>query len=470
MSIFAKKNRQKQEMQQQNSNMHLEQRQMQQVIQGQQMQQNVREEVHREAAGVDMAVGEEQSSKKKTEKNIVARTKEKQHGSFSDVRRNAFQNNLSENINMDINEIRKENSEEYAAVLRDLGAYAQMEQNGRNFLEEGIALNNVREKLLQVQNINNNKLLEMNGQKPELAADKQVQQRKQIIEKEQKVLQRYSLYFDTFCMGQLKVEGAGPLKKKYDYRDKELNATDNTKAIFQMKDVSNIPLFTHEPSINDIHQKYLGDCYLEAALGSLVSEHPERVKELMKDNGDGTVTVCLYKNYTSIKDLPEKLSPQLRQARKSSQKKNFKTMSNYDIMLQLFGRFKGTGDEHYALEKKRQEDTSEELKRINDEKKRLFEESENPNLGEEERVTLQDKLIKLSKKEVDEILRCGKAAEAAVEKYFSIFNYSNSVFNSFEDIDRIASKMAGDDRFEPICKAVREMEQDNEKGLNEAVC
>lgn len=138
-------------------------------------------------------------------------------------------------------------------------------------------------------------------------------------------------------------------------------------------------------------------------------------------------------------------------------------------MLQLFGRFKGTGDEHYALEKKRQEDTSEELKRINDEKIRLSKESANPNLGEEERVTLQDKFIKLSKKEVDEILRCGKAAEAAVEKYFSIFNYSNSVFNSFEDIERIASKMAGDDRFEPICKAVREMEQDNEKGLNEAV-
>lgn len=244
---------------------------------------------------------------------------------------------------MDINEIRKENSEEYAAVLRDLGAYAQMEQNGRNFLEEGIALNNVREKLLQVQNINNNKLLEMNGQKPELAADKQVQQRKQIIEKEQKVLQRYSLYFDTFCMGQLKVEGAGPLKKKYDYRDKELNATDNTKAIFQMKDVSNIPLFTHEPSINDIHQKYLGDCYLEAALGSLVSEHPERVKELMKDNGDGTVTVCLYKNYTSIKDLPEKLSPQLRQARKSSKKKILKPCQIMILCCNYLEDLKGLG-------------------------------------------------------------------------------------------------------------------------------
>ncbi len=56
----------------------------------------------------------------------------------------------------------------------------------------------------------------------------------------------------------------------------------------------NEPLFPHEPSISDIAQGNLGDCYLLSALTSIIHNHPEKIKECMRDNGDGTVIVRFY--------------------------------------------------------------------------------------------------------------------------------------------------------------------------------
>ena len=54
------------------------------------------------------------------------------------------------------------------------------------------------------------------------------------------------------------------------------------------------PLFEQKPSVNDIHQGNLGDCYFLAGLMSVVDKNPDYVQSLMKDNGDGTVTVKLF--------------------------------------------------------------------------------------------------------------------------------------------------------------------------------
>lgn len=56
-------------------------------------------------------------------------------------------------------------------------------------------------------------------------------------------------------------------------------------------DCTRMPLFTHRPNIKDIEQGGLGDCYLLAGLVSLVEQNAEEVMNIMKDNGDGTVTV-----------------------------------------------------------------------------------------------------------------------------------------------------------------------------------
>ena len=467
MGIFAKKKQQKQETGQQNSIIYVEQRQ--QIMGRQQEGYHRRGEASQVSAKADLSVGEEQNSKKKKEKNIAPRTLEEQHGSFSDIRRNAFQNNLNENVIMDLNEIQGDSSEEYAAVLKELNDYVRMEQNGRNAWEEGIALNNVRERLLEVWNILQNRLLEMKKPEREIAADRQIEQQKQRLEKEQGVLQRYSVYFDTFCMGQLQVTETDPLAKTFDCRKTKLTPTDSTKDIFEMKDARKIPLFTHEPSINDIHQKYLGDCYFEAALGALVSEHPERIKELMKDNGDGTVTVCLYQRYLNMEELPQTLPPHLEKIRESSRKKDFTSMSDYEILLQLFGKFQGCLDDYFYLEKKKQMKESEEMKRIEREKMVLYSKFAVPDLEQKEKDEIKNKLYELSLQEADEANQCGKRAANAVEKYFSIFRFSNSVFDSLEGIHKIAHKMSEDPRFVSICKAVREMEKGNKNGLNPEV-
>jgi hypothetical protein len=53
--------------------------------------------------------------------------------------------------------------------------------------------------------------------------------------------------------------------------------------------VSNIPDMG-----KDVHQTLTADCWLEATLVAIVRIDPTVIKELLRDNGDGTVTVFLY--------------------------------------------------------------------------------------------------------------------------------------------------------------------------------
>ncbi|MDO5331181.1 MAG: C2 family cysteine protease [Bacillota bacterium] len=56
-------------------------------------------------------------------------------------------------------------------------------------------------------------------------------------------------------------------------------------------------LFPHEPSPNDIKQGVgVQDCFILSSLSYLAHKDPEKIKEAMKDNGDGTVTVRFYKS------------------------------------------------------------------------------------------------------------------------------------------------------------------------------
>jgi hypothetical protein len=57
------------------------------------------------------------------------------------------------------------------------------------------------------------------------------------------------------------------------------------------------PLFQHTPVIGDVIQGQLGDCYLLAALSAILSmpDGPMIILHTMRDNGDGTVTLRLYK-------------------------------------------------------------------------------------------------------------------------------------------------------------------------------
>ena len=54
------------------------------------------------------------------------------------------------------------------------------------------------------------------------------------------------------------------------------------------------PLFAHEPTINDLRQGKVSNCWMVAGTTALIDLDPSIIKNCMKDNGDGTVTVRLY--------------------------------------------------------------------------------------------------------------------------------------------------------------------------------
>ena len=62
------------------------------------------------------------------------------------------------------------------------------------------------------------------------------------------------------------------------------------------------PIFPHEPRMTDVSQHYSGECYLYAGLQNIARLYPQKIKEMIKDNGDGTATVRLYgKKYNNEK-------------------------------------------------------------------------------------------------------------------------------------------------------------------------
>ena len=63
-------------------------------------------------------------------------------------------------------------------------------------------------------------------------------------------------------------------------------------------DKKDMPLFPHDPSPNDINQGGLGDCYLLSALAAVAEHNPQKIRDCMRDNGDGTVTVRFYQQNT----------------------------------------------------------------------------------------------------------------------------------------------------------------------------
>lgn len=51
------------------------------------------------------------------------------------------------------------------------------------------------------------------------------------------------------------------------------------------------PLFIDEPSIEDVKQGSLANCYFSSAIASIALTDPDKIKEMIKDNGDGTYDV-----------------------------------------------------------------------------------------------------------------------------------------------------------------------------------
>ena len=104
-------------------------------------------------------------------------------------------------------------------------------------------------------------------------------------------------YLHSEQMGELVKERKAEEVRVYDksYEDFDIQLERKGRPyIDRLKSVKDEPLFAHDPMLKDIHQGALGDCYFLAALAGIVSQNPDTIKEMMKDNGNGTVTVRFY--------------------------------------------------------------------------------------------------------------------------------------------------------------------------------
>ncbi len=104
-------------------------------------------------------------------------------------------------------------------------------------------------------------------------------------------------YFDILSRGGLRNIHMQMNDQHYRVKDAEFadaGKKQANKLKYEFKSVKDMPLFEHEPMLKDISQGELGDCYLLAALASLVAGNPKYIYNMMRDNGNGTVTVRFY--------------------------------------------------------------------------------------------------------------------------------------------------------------------------------
>ena len=88
-------------------------------------------------------------------------------------------------------------------------------------------------------------------------------------------------------------------RKGYEARAEERSKKKKSIAVKAKKneiDLSDMPLFRREPSIEDVLQGDAGDCYLCAGITALIKQDPKYIRDMMYDDGQGHVVVRLYES------------------------------------------------------------------------------------------------------------------------------------------------------------------------------
>lgn len=102
-------------------------------------------------------------------------------------------------------------------------------------------------------------------------------------------VQAYDTYLDMNTNGSL--DG-------YVHKEGEHENNPKIRTLAGWTSVKKQSLFPHEPGIHDIQQRTVQDCYMMAPLSAIAHYDPNFIKQAVKDNGDGTVTVRFYDKKT----------------------------------------------------------------------------------------------------------------------------------------------------------------------------
>ena len=189
--------------------------------------------------------------------------------------------------------------ETLAKLLKDMEAYAAMDVTATHSTTMGNVdkarrsyrkvENSVKAESKQISTIAQN--VQKYIEELEARADEPVDlEQEEVLAKRQIMAQNIQLLIEEQMNGYLPEvpEGAQHIKAK----DDSIKNLDKNKFV----DKRDMPLFPHDPSPSDINQGALGDCYMVAVLANIAKTEPDKIKEAMRDNGDGTVTVRLYQS------------------------------------------------------------------------------------------------------------------------------------------------------------------------------
>ncbi|HVY60543.1 MAG TPA: C2 family cysteine protease [Planctomycetota bacterium] len=96
----------------------------------------------------------------------------------------------------------------------------------------------------------------------------------------------------TTSAGTLRVPGQAGPGGRVDLPDPALCKDDSgyTESRFEG------PLFVNGPTFEDVRQGAIGDCYFPATFAAIAEMKPDAIKDMIKQNPDGTFTVRFYKN------------------------------------------------------------------------------------------------------------------------------------------------------------------------------
>ena len=84
--------------------------------------------------------------------------------------------------------------------------------------------------------------------------------------------------------------------------EKSINEATGKVILDREYDMTKEPLFPHDPSPDDVSQFGVKDCFLMSTLSGIAAKDPQKIRDMMCDNGDGTVTVRFFKKEISEDD------------------------------------------------------------------------------------------------------------------------------------------------------------------------